>query len=767
MGDETTMQKDFYDELDILSSLRCLKHPNIINLITAYSKGTTYNFIFPVAEGDLQDLLYPKSSIPDFKIDVNNMLRSLWGLSSAIEAVHEYSAEEFQACRIGCHYDIKPGNILRQNGRLILSDFGLSRLRQANDGSRSLFKMGEGCYLAPECEPSENDFKPGRIGRSSDIWSFGCVLAETLAYLSAENKEGPAAVKKFRMERKIKLGPLIGYHFFAERGVNPEVLKFLERFLGDTSTYGGDFESLAFIIKDMLQFDEDKRPTARSVTRALFHLAEKNILKEICETLISHASVLDLDLQIELLRFRIWGDTVGLIAEPIQVLSSAYITKPYSHQECQAVDDILHQCLREVKYITAQLAREDTPSHRLSYHLRTLHESLWEMQPEQIRKNMINRLEAEMMDKINIPNIQETLTSINTDPSLELMGSNKSLLDSRRVAYLNSMREIADAMLQRESSDEEFAIEKASLISPTIELGHHTVKTIEGSNQRVLIESIKYEDSWVQRTDALIARVNAIASLRSRDVIKKTFPVLRCKGYYHDASQFRFGIVYELPSFSVDVEPMNLVKIINQTQSRTKQPSLNTKFNLACLLVSHILSFHRSGWLHKNISAFNVIFLPKDMENMSKSLSVPYFVGFNHARQSDEAQYSVLPPPEVMEYQHPVYLKNTKRSSDNPVDNVRGFRQEFDYYSVGLVLLEIAFWRSLQDITKKVRGSPEELKGYLLDERVPLVSTYMGNVYENAVRSCLTCYQNDSVPPTKVRENFSKNVVLPLSGCSL
>jgi serine/threonine protein kinase len=310
-GDKATLEKEFGDELEILSSLRCLKHTNIINLITAYTKGTTYNFIFPVADGDLQDLLFPKHRIPDFKIDINEMLRSLWGLSSAIDAVHEYSAEEFEVHRIGCHYDIKPGNILRQNGRLILSDFGLSRLRQINNGSRSLFKKGEGCYLAPECEPSENDFKPGQIGRSSDIWSFGCVLAEILAYLSAEDGDGPASVMKFRTERKITLGPLTGYHFYGGEGVNPTVVKFLNKFLVEDSSPGRDFESLAFIVKDMLQLDQEKRPKSRNVTRALFHLAQKNILEEIYTAFISYNSLIDLDLQIELLRFRIWGDTVG------------------------------------------------------------------------------------------------------------------------------------------------------------------------------------------------------------------------------------------------------------------------------------------------------------------------------------------------------------------------------------------------------------------------------------------------------------------------
>jgi hypothetical protein len=760
------LEKGFHDELEILSSLRCLKHPNIINLITAYTKGTTHNFILPVADGDLQDLLFPKNRIPDTKININEILRSLWGLSSAIEAIHEYSAEEFQAHRIGCHYDIKPGNILRKNGQLILSDFGLSSLRQVSDGSRSFFKKGEGAYIAPECEPSENDFNPGKIGRSSDIWSFGCVLAEILAYVSAEDGNGPASVMQFRKDRKITLGPLTGYHFYGEKDVNPKVEEFLDKILAEASPYGKDFKSLAFIVRGMLQFDPDNRPKARTVTRTLFHLAQQNIFCEIDTIFTSRTPLLDLDLQIELLRLKIWGDTVGLTAEPSEMLETACATKSYSNRDYQIIDGVLHQCFREVTCITEQLGSEIIPFYHLSYRLRALEDNLWDMQPEHIRKNMTDRLEAEMMDKIDTQNLQEALISINTDSSIELEGPRKKRFDSRRVAYLASMRDIAKALLQRDSCDQQFAVEKTAFVSPVTELGHHIVKTVAGTDQRVLIENIAYDDAWMDRTDELIARVNAIVSLRSRDIIKEAFPVLRCMGYYHDASRFKFGIVYELPLSSASTEPMNLVQIINKTQSRNKQPSLNTKFDLASLLVSHVLSFHRGGWVHKNISSFNVIFLPKDIKGVAKSLSSPYFVGFNHARQSDESIYSVLPSAEVMDYQHPTYLRNMKRT-DDPVETVKRFRQEFDYYSVGLMLMEIAIWKTLQDITKSAQGSPEDFQKYLLETRVPLVKTYMGDRYGNAIKYCLNCYQGDNITPDSVREDFSRNVVLPISECSL
>lgn len=762
--DKSTLERDFGDELHILSSLRCLRHPNIIKLITAYTKGQTYNFLLPVANGDLKDLLFSQYRHPDFQTD-DDILASLWGLSSAIEAVHEYFADEFEVRQIGCHYDIKPSNILCQSGRFVLSDFGLSRLRQEGDDSRSLFRQGEGCYIAPECEPSDQDFKPGQIGRASDIWSLGCVLSEILAYLNAGPAEGPAEVTKFYEERKIKLGPFICHHFHGDNGVNPAVTKFLDQFVAEPSSKE-NFRSLALLIKEILQFDPDARPKAWMVTRRLFHLAQRNVFNTMCSTLDSRLASMDLELQIELQRLKIWGDAVGLTSEPHEIQNSAWFAKSYSHQDYQSVQDTLQQCLREINCIADQLDRNSKPSYRISYHLQRLQDSLWDMQPNSVRRDMTSRLEEAMLDTANIANLQEAQISVDESLRDDLGDSSKRRFNYGRVAHLATMKAIASAMLQQESSDQNLSVDISSLRPPVTELRHHLVKTVDGTGQRVLIERIEYEVAWVSRVHELLARVNAIASLRSHGTIKDIFPVLKCKGYYHEASRFQFGIVYELPPIAENTDPMSLVQVINDTQLTIKQPSLTEKFNLASTLVSHVLSFHRGGWLHKNISAFNIIFFPKVFNSLAESLSSPYFIGFNNSRLNDENAFSDLSGPEK-EYQHPVYLQNTMKYSNDPQNPVRRFRQEFDYYSVGLVLMEIAFWKPLEAITKKITGSPEELLTKLLEKHIKLVKICMGDSYGESVKSCLTCYTAGDRMPEEVRDDFNRNVVIPISQCSL
>jgi serine/threonine protein kinase len=80
---------------------------------------------------------------------------------------------------IGCHYDLKPANILVDDNKFLLADFGLSRFKDNSEDSQTSYKSVRGSYVAPECK-NINDVgdTKARIGRSSDIWSLGCIILE-------------------------------------------------------------------------------------------------------------------------------------------------------------------------------------------------------------------------------------------------------------------------------------------------------------------------------------------------------------------------------------------------------------------------------------------------------------------------------------------------------------------------------------------------------------------------------------------------------------
>ena len=105
--------------------------------------------------------------------------------------------------------------------------------------------------MAPECESVEENFKHERIGRASDIWSFGCVIAEILVYLSVEPAKGPAAVQKFSEERKLRVMAYIFYPFYELNGVHKAVQRLLEQCVVDPNLSRG-LRLLASIVDKIL-----------------------------------------------------------------------------------------------------------------------------------------------------------------------------------------------------------------------------------------------------------------------------------------------------------------------------------------------------------------------------------------------------------------------------------------------------------------------------------------------------------------------------------
>jgi hypothetical protein len=105
---------------------------------------------------------------------------------------------------------------------------------------------------------------------------------------------------------------------------------------------------------------------------------------------------------------------------------------------------------------------------------------------------------------------------------------------------------------------------------------------------------------------------------------------------------------------------------------------------------------------------------------------VPYVVGFNHSRPDEISAFTGGPESSATNhYQHPSYFVK------------RRYCAEYDYYSLGVVLLEIGLWAPLSRIIRKQQGSYEEIRQFLIEKRLPVLRRSMGRQYYEAVKICL------------------------------
>lgn len=192
--------KDIKKEIKIGVSLA--GHEHLVKLIGTYtteehSGATTYHILtFPVADCDMDKFLRNCVAARDGNFLVNNP--NIYEMLVAASAVdipgHDaFEAGMFAAFRnflkrtMGCmadavawmhstkvhiaHLDLKPHNMLLRNGRLYLTDFGLSKHRALEDNTFTEHRAGlSRGYAAPEVEDGM-EYRPFR----ADIYSLGCI----------------------------------------------------------------------------------------------------------------------------------------------------------------------------------------------------------------------------------------------------------------------------------------------------------------------------------------------------------------------------------------------------------------------------------------------------------------------------------------------------------------------------------------------------------------------------------------------------------------
>ena len=182
----------FVREVKLLARLQ---HPHILPLYDSGGAGGLLYYVMPYIAGDsLRARLARERTLP-----LDDAMRLTSEVAGALDYAHRQGV---------VHRDVKPENILIQDGHAVVADFGVARaISAAADPALTGtgFSVGTPAYMSPEQALGTRDLD----GRS-DIYSLGCVLYEMLAgeppftgpsaqaVIARRFSEGPPPLRRIR-----------------------------------------------------------------------------------------------------------------------------------------------------------------------------------------------------------------------------------------------------------------------------------------------------------------------------------------------------------------------------------------------------------------------------------------------------------------------------------------------------------------------------------------------------------------------------------------
>lgn len=781
-GGSETYQK----EVQVLEILRLIKHPNILELLCSYTHNGIHNLLFPLAGENVSDLTKnDRDKVPiEFRSD-DSFFVALCGLVDGLSCVHHYTNEKLDLNLIGCHHDIKPDNFLVKRSRFILADFGISSIKTEDEGSTTDSKGGAAYYSAPESRDF-NKVKELRIGRASDIWSLGCIFAVILTYL----KQGPAGIATFEDKRE-GIADLKGqytvykFHLGPNRP-NPAVSEWLDSLRVECTASEQAFLDL---IRDMLRLEPLKRPKIGTVLTRLRMVT----LQKLCEGIADSISQAP-ETYRNRLAFEIETTTLSTFFDELNDLVPPPFFDIWFTTPSEPNPSVTMRC----EDVTVQALCDDTKFDYLASTLRKLGAELDSLKTSALDPETfpvflpLQKLDQQLLFALP-PGMRESLHSRMEVLILAKLDSDKKMTEAELDAVSSSHTRILQLMNIKNMKKHAENFSESSL---RLDVGDfEQSKQYDGfripfftfevmqwvgsqgtmeKNRDVLVEKLGYGKD-IQDDMAGQQIFNRMLNILHLPEHGAKLRGLECSGFYRDKTDLR--IVYKIPDppTASDGAPNTAPRAatVRQTpvlrtfmqvisENRASKVSLTSRFRLATELATAVLEFHKIGWLHKGISSHNVIFVTTGDGTGARNLRSPFITGFSHSRPDDPNQFSNLPEGKQGEvlrnYLHPKYQNNSTR-----------YVIHYDYYSLGLVLLEIGAWKPLADIIKESGSenlSPERISTRLKTMAEKSLPSTMGVQYSKAVLSCLS-NELESKEPESSSLKFEQRVLRVLISCSV
>ncbi|KAM5343686.1 hypothetical protein ACJ41O_012223 [Fusarium nematophilum] len=171
-------------------------------------------------------------------------------------------------------------------------------------------------------------------------------------------------------------------------------------------------------------------------------------------------------------------------------------------------------------------------------------------------------------------------------------------------------------------------------------------------------------------------------------------------GYLESTSESKFGLVFQVPSNSM---PKTLRDYLYDDYKHGTRRSLESRLYLAKQLVVTVFHFFSVHWFHRNIRPSNILFFDEPRTN---SLPQPRLAGFGHVS-------SVTLSREWRLYSHPLQDQMLmSKLSASPKSNLMLSNMQFDAYSLGIILIEIALWTPVIKLCSRDK-TVEYFQGYV------------------------------------------------------
>jgi serine/threonine protein kinase len=767
-----------------LQLLHCIKHENIVELLCSYSVSAhdteTHFLIFREEPMDLNRFFrFPKP--PGQFSNPETYYFALQDLASALHSIHEFKLDQTKYSanytRTGSHRDLRPHNILVRANTMLIADFGLADFKDPNEGkgSQTLWKAGRGDYIAPECY--EDSFDRRIVGRSLDIWAFGCMIVDIVTYMTG----GATTLEQF-CESRVGLWrePVRNGFFFHDGALKAEVINqiaALEQNKDDPAC-----SVLMEAVRKMLAILPKDRSSSLDVWISMQHACLVKLSHQASSELVKYDNFLkgegdsgpsQITLWFEMARLCSWQEIVGT-AGPSTWNSFSSVRGFVDVKTAQTLVFAVYTLtkvqrgrLSTTMKLRGQTGQADS-LHLVFQEKLTEHvQRLFDLLPTRLQKRADNGWTQRLLDK----SAEEDLTTLaiegHTSSSnlVREIGGRAQVKKRLMAVSTSSSTNIDDSQLSlqlkrlsgyREHGTRQYAFYEESL-----------------NSEAVLVEEIHIEASEGEVLDpeeARIRKVNLARLLATPDK-PPSFHVLDCIGFIDGRSGQLPKFLHKLPNgytlptraISENQMPQDLLWLLERPQSKEDDtPALERRIVLAQVLVTSLHSLHLNGWLHKTLNSKNILFFPGTSGVFD--LAAPRIIGFTQSRPDggiwSSAGYTGQPgstgAPLCI---HPSYTNQRRK------DTKARFRRVYDYYSLGILLLEIGIWKSHKSMLTRFSKIKHGTEDVLFMKFVPRLLPYMGSTYTNAVTKCLQIAFKEDKPGASAEgqlNEFYNDVVEPI-----